>query len=202
MTMTSSLFTPPGIVLSAAVFTPRESKLNGTTSYYLRLGFDKAGMATPAFAALEKAVAELGRNHFGSVYELLVKSGQMRLPFQRNVKDTWRDVVCFVNMKSCVDFPPTVVGRDGLPLLDQKLIYRGCKARASVGLYAYGGRGTSFGAGISIGLNNVQWLADGPRLAGARGGGSELGAIAENDELASLVAQQERALATAGAHRR
>ena len=56
-------------------------------------------------------------------------------------------------------------------------IYPGCKVRASLRLYNYGGKGTSINPGISFGLNNVQKLADGPRLATARGDGSEFGSL-------------------------
>lgn len=47
-------------------------------------------------------------------------------------------------------------------------IYGGCWVKCSVNAYAYGGPGTRFGAGISIGLRNVQKIRDDKPLGGVR----------------------------------
>lgn len=56
---------------------------------------------------------------------------------------------------------PGVVDKDGHPL-DPNAIYAGCWCRATVGVYSYDNRGK----GVAIGLNNLQFIADGPRLDG------------------------------------
>lgn len=57
---------------------------------------------------------------------------------------------------------PSVVGEDRVtPIDDPEAIYSGCVCRASVSVYAYKKGG---GVGVSIGLRNVMFIKDGPRL--------------------------------------
>jgi Protein of unknown function (DUF2815) len=171
------------ILESSALFTPRVSKLkpNDPPSFYARLLADEAAMKTDAWKSLEKAVKELGEQTFGGSkqFAALVQGGQFRSPVRRDIagKGFPNDVVAFLNVKSGADYQPVVVGHDALPVMDQAAIYPGCRVRASLRIYAYGGRGTQIGAGVSFGLENVQKLGDGPRLKTARGDGSEFGRL-------------------------
>ena len=73
----------------------------------------------------------------------------------------------YINVRS--KQPPGIVsrfaGEDGRPLriTDPSEVYSGCQVRASLNVFAYDRAGNR---GISLGLNNVQKLADGERLDG------------------------------------
>ena len=49
------------------------------------------------------------------------------------------------------------------PILDREEVYSGCFCRLSVNLYPFSTNGNN---GVAVGLNNVQKVADGERLAG------------------------------------
>jgi hypothetical protein len=102
-----TLITPPGIVGGSSLFNVYESKLNNESSFFLKLLFDQEAELSPEFKNMEMAVREIGQDHFGKAYDNLVKSGQLRLPFRRDVEGKgWPDfVVCFLNLKSGADFP-------------------------------------------------------------------------------------------------
>jgi hypothetical protein len=58
---------------------------------------------------------------------------------------------------------PGVVDADLNPVLDPTQVYSGCYARVSINAFPYSNSGNK---GISFGLNNVQFLEDGPALGG------------------------------------
>jgi hypothetical protein len=58
---------------------------------------------------------------------------------------------------------PGVVDADLQPVLDPTAVYSGCYARVSINAFPYSNSGNK---GISFGLNNVQFLEDGPALGG------------------------------------
>lgn len=58
---------------------------------------------------------------------------------------------------------PGVVDENLNAILDQTQVYSGCYARVSINAFPYSNSGNK---GISFGLNNVQFLADGPALGG------------------------------------
>ena len=65
---------------------------------------------------------------------------------------------------------PGIIGKDRQAILDSDEFYSGCYGRASINFYAFNVNGNK---GIAVGLNNLQKLKDGERLAG--------GASAEED---------------------
>ena len=65
---------------------------------------------------------------------------------------------------------PGIVAKDRQAILDSDEFYSGCYGRASINFYAFNSNGNK---GIAVGLNNLQKLKDGERLAG--------GATAEED---------------------
>jgi hypothetical protein len=154
--------------------------------FYARLLFTAEALADPAWKAIDKAITDLGNSHFGTSYAALIKNSQLRHPLRRDVlgKSWPEQYVAFLNLKASAEYPPVIVGRDALPVPDQALIYAGAIVRASVRMYAYGGGSTGFTPGISLGLCNIQKMADGPRLANARPDGSEFGEL--NDDAAEL----------------
>ena len=97
------------------------------------------------------------------------ESGDLRLPFRKD-KLTERGYPpgsIYINVRSKLS--PGIVSRyagvDGKPerITDPGQIYSGCIVRASLNAFAYDRAGNR---GISLGLNNIQKLADGERLDG------------------------------------
>jgi hypothetical protein len=186
-----SLISPPMILADSALLKARVSKLkpNESASFYARVLANTDSVQHSAWKRLLTAVDELGEQHFGAAaYRTLVENGLFRSPIRKDVagKGWPSDVGAFLSVKAGEDYPPAIVGRDALPIMDQTEVYPGCIVRVSLRPYAYGGRGTNFGAGISFGLENVQKLADGPRFKNARGDGSEFGRF-EDEDLAALI---------------
>lgn len=75
---------------------------------------------------------------------------------------------------------PSIVDRDLAPIMDKEEFYSGCYGRASINFYAYNVNSK----GIAAGLNNLQKLEDGERLAGGSTAEDDFGGENEyNDEL-------------------
>ncbi len=82
----------------------------------------------------------------------------------------------FLNASS--SYKPSIVDRDIQPILDRDEFYSGCYGRVSLNFYAYNVQSK----GIAAGLNNIQKLEDGERLAGP--GSAESDFAEDFDELA------------------
>lgn len=75
---------------------------------------------------------------------------------------------------------PSIVDRDLAPIMDKEEFYSGCYGRASINFYTYNVNSK----GIAAGLNNLQKLEDGERLAGGSSAEDDFGGENEyNDEL-------------------
>ena len=75
---------------------------------------------------------------------------------------------------------PSIVDRDLAPIMDKEEFYSGCYGRASINFYAYNVNSK----GVAAGLNNLQKLEDGERLAGGSSAEDDFGGENEyNDEL-------------------
>lgn len=75
---------------------------------------------------------------------------------------------------------PSIVDRDLAPIMDKEEFYSGCYGRASINFYAYNVNSK----GIAAGLNNLQKLEDGERLAGGSSAEDDFGGENEySDEL-------------------
>lgn len=99
-----------------------------------------------------------------------------RSPF-RKAKSKWKTVngkltappgfedpdAIFMTFTANPEYPPGVVDEGVEPILDAKLFYSGCFARASVRAYAYAQKGNK---GVSFGLVNVQKLRNGDPIGG------------------------------------
>ena len=120
-------------------------------------------------SALERAVDQSGKNKCGEEYASLKESRNLRLPFrnERLAEKGYPPGSVYINVRS--KQTPGIVsrfaGEDGRPLRinDPSEVYSGCQVRASLNVFAYDRAGNR---GISLGLNNVQKLADGERLDG------------------------------------
>ena len=96
----------------------------------------------------------LGAQSFGgpAKFEALVQAGQFRSPLRRDVigKGFPDSTVAFLNVKCSRDYPPRILAPDNTEIMDQTLIYPGGIVRVSLRIYAYGGPGTQYPAGISF----------------------------------------------------
>ena len=139
------LITPPMILESSALHTPRVSKLKpgDPPSFYARLLVTAEGAKTPAWKDLEQEIEDLGIQHFGEKeFGVLTRTGSFRSPIRIDVAGRgWPEaVIAFVNLKSGGDYLPSVVGADALPIMSPNDVYPGCIVRASVRMFAYGGK--------------------------------------------------------------
>lgn len=82
----------------------------------------------------------------------------------------------FINANS--SYKPGLVDRNLSPIMDRDEFYSGCYGRASLNFYAY----NVSSKGIAAGLNNLQKLEEGERLAGASSAESDF--AEEFDDLA------------------
>jgi hypothetical protein len=184
-----SIITCPLTFESGALFEARISKLNPSAdpTFYARLLADETAVQHPAWKALEAAIKDTASEKWGArEYAEMVKNNVFRSPIRRDVtgKPFPAGTVAFLNLKCDEDHPPVIVGRDALPIMDRAAIYPGCSVRVSARPFAWGGKNAGYGAGVSLGLVNVQKLADGPRLQSASGDGSEFGPVGD---VASLL---------------
>lgn len=62
--------------------------------------------------------------------------------------------------------PPGIVDAQRNAILDKSAVYSGCYARINVDVFPYDSNGNK---GIGIGLNHIQFIADGDPLGGAKG---------------------------------
>jgi hypothetical protein len=195
---TSTLFTSRAILLSSSLWTPKGSPSNPTKlEFYAQIGFTEADLKSPDGKRLTEAVLDLCHRVGGPNVEDQIKAGRFRFPIRRIdpeklAQKGWpKTLVRDVNMKSGQDYPPRIVDAHVDPIIDRSEIYPGCIVRASVTLFSYP-QGKSPIPGVSIALSNIQKLDDGPRLAGARGDGSEFGeagglAAPDEDDINDLI---------------
>ena len=135
---------------------------------------------------MKAAIRETAEEKWGPTeYAKYVESGTFRSPIRRDVagKSFPVGTTAFINAKCSEDRRPVIVGTDARPIMDQAEIYSGCTVRLSLRPFAWGGKGYPYGAGVSLGLVNVQKLGNGTRLASASDG-SEFGPFAD---VASLL---------------
>ena len=134
------------------------------------LVFDKAAQATAEFQNLKKAASAAAKAKFGDKPPKTMKN-PFRSGEEKEGTAGFNDDDVFITVSSKKQ--PKVVDRkkvDGVfpQITDEERLYPGCYVRASVNAFAYDVDG---GKGVSFGLNNVQFLDDGERIAS--GGGSK-----------------------------
>ena len=90
-----------------------------------------------------------------------------------------RKGMLYMSVSANTSNPPGVVDRQAQPILDESEVYSGVYARASITAFAYDVSGNK---GISFGLNNVQVLGGGDRLAGGPRAEDEFEAYDEDED--------------------
>lgn len=90
----------------------------------------------------------------------------------------------YMNVSASTSNPPGVVDRQAQPILDESEVYSGVYARVSLTAFAYDAAGSK---GISFGLNNVQVLGGGDRLAGGPRAEDEFDALDDDEDDDDLI---------------
>jgi ssDNA-binding protein len=188
-TPSKPLVTPVALLAYSSLVTPAPSKLDPSKppKFFACLLFSETSVETPAFKQILAAIDELARNRFGPNYS----RGKFGHPVRRDVdpsKGYPKDIAAFMNCSALGHQQLRLVDRDIQDLIDPAAeFYPGAQVRASLKLRPYGGPGTPYPAnpGISCDLVNVQKWEDAPRLAIARGDGSEFGGLDSDDDIMS-----------------
>ncbi len=154
----------------AHVFEPTSIEEGGTKKYNVSIVIPKSDTATikkindAIEAAMQLGMEKIGKN--GKV------SPNLKMPLRDGDVDRTEDSAfegcMFVNANSTRK--PEIVDKNRDAIMSNDEFYSGCYGRASLNFYAYNANGNK---GIACGLNNLQKLEDGERLAG--------GSTAEDD---------------------
>lgn len=162
------------------VFEPKS--MDGTSereAYSCVLLIPKSDKKT--IAAINKAVEEAklqGKNSkFGGKIPAAMKLPLRDGDAERPDDDSYSGMY-FVNAKAYNK--PGLVDKDLNPIIDREEFYSGCWGRASVNFYPYNVNGSK---GIACGLNNLQKLAEGDRLAGGSDAETDFAEAFEDDDL-------------------
>lgn len=154
----------------AQVFTPKAVNEGDEPKYSVSILIPKSDTATiekinkAIEAAKAQGIAKIGKNgKIPANIKLPLRDGDL----EREDDETYADHY-FLNASSFRQ--PGIVDKDRQAIIDPDEFYSGCYGRASINFYAFNSNGNK---GIAVGLNNLQKLKDGERLAG--------GASAEED---------------------
>jgi len=153
----------------AQVFEPKAMNESSTPKYSISLVIPKTDKKTldKIKAAIESAIEEGKTSKWGGKIPKNLKTPLRDGDDERD--DEVYAGAMFVNANS--SNKPGLVDADLNPILDKSEFYSGCYGRASINFYPYDSNGSK---GIACGLNNLQKLEDGERLAGG-------GSTAEED---------------------
>lgn len=176
--------TPKFRVSYPNVFKPRRNELNGKDEYSVVALFKKG----EDLSKLKKLVQEAAEKEFGKDPKKWPKN--MRSPFrdqaerskvneetgQEYLPDGYEAGAIFINLKSA--HKPGVVDGQVQPILDEAEFYPGCYAIASVNAYAYNQKGN---AGVSLGLQNIQKVAEGEPFGGRSKAEDDFAAVPAED---------------------
>lgn len=162
----STKFTTGRVRLSYAnIWKPKAMNEGQTPKYSVSLLIPKNDMKTiNAIKAAVKAAAEDGlHTKFGGKIPANLKSplrdGDEERPEDPNYAGHY-----FMNCSS--NSKPIIVDRRREQITNEDEVYSGCYAHVAVNFYAYN---TSGNRGVACGLGNIQKVADGEPLGGARG---------------------------------
>ena len=166
------LVTPEGIACFVHVFEPhaqkREDGTKGDPKYSVLLVFpSKEAIKELRRECMAAATAKFGEEK----WRALLKKGKFRFPWRPATDydeygppfDDENAVFCIFSSKD----QPDVVDRRAKPVMKQKEIYSGMKARVSYGVWPYDTNGNK---GVTLFLNNLQKTDDGEKLAGRSSG--------------------------------
>lgn len=161
------VITPKAILSYPHLFSPQAPPGGGKAKYSACLIFEKG----TDLSALKKAVLDAAVTKWGADKAPgMIRAGQLRLPFREDWEAKgYPEGAVFLNVRT--EQQPGIVSiypgpdKKPLPITEEKEIYPGCYVRASINPFAYDTQGNK---GVSFALNNIQKLADGPRLDNRR----------------------------------
>lgn len=162
----------------ANVFEPTAIEEGQTPKYNISILIDKSDKKTidKINAAIEEAKEE-GKKKWGGTIPK-----KLKLPLRDGDEEREEDEAYqghfFINANSTKK--PGIVDADLNPIMDKDEFYSGCYGRASINFYPFDAAGNK---GIAVGLNNLQKLEDGERLAGGSSAEDDFGSD-EDDLLA------------------
>lgn len=164
----------------AQVFEPKAMNESSTPKYSISLVIPKEDKKTldKIKAAIASATEEGKSSKWGGKLPKNLKT-PLRDGDEEREDDEVYEGAMFVNANS--SNKPGIVDADLNPILDKSEFYSGCYGRASINFYPYDSNGSK---GIACGLNNLQKLEDGERLAGGGASAEEdFGSVDDADDL-------------------
>jgi len=159
----AKVVTPTFRVSFPNVFKPKRNELNGKDEYSLVAVFKKG----EDLSAIEKAIQDAAEKKWGA--DKKKWPPKMKTPL-KSCDDRMKDGVLpapyekgafYLNLKSTER--PGLVDQKLQPILDSSEFYPGVYARATINTFAYDQMANK---GVSVGLNNLQKVADGEALNG------------------------------------
>jgi len=158
----------------ANVFIPTAPATGGDVKYNVSILVPKKNKALVAKIkdAIDEMVEEVKVNNKGKLppkFALPLRDGDTEKP-----DDEAYEGMYYLSAKSARK--PGIVDANLDPIMDQDEFYSGCYGRASVNLFVY----DTVGNGIAVGLNNLQKLKEGDRLAGSSSAASDFGDTGED----------------------
>ena len=161
---------------------PKTPLGGGTPKYSVSLIIPKSDTATveKIRAAIQAAYDE-GQSKLKGSSKFVPALEDLKIPLRDGDKERKGDEAYknawFVNANSTTK--PGIVDADRNPILDSSELYSGIIGRASINFYAFNSNGNK---GIACGLNNIQKLADGPRLGGHASAAEDFGDLEDDDD--------------------
>ncbi len=126
-----------------------------------------------------KAAIEEGKSKLANAKGIVPKN--IKLPLRdaddEGVDDSAYEGMMFFNASSTRK--PQIVDRHVQPILDQEEVYSGCYCNVSINFFAFAKEGNK---GIAAGLNNIQKIRDGERLAGGSTAEDDFEALDDDDD--------------------
>ncbi len=163
----------------AQVFEPKAMNESSVPKYSISLIIPKKDKKTldKIKAAIESAIEEGKASKWGGKVPKNLKTPLRDGDDEREDDEVYAGAM-FVNANS--SNKPGLVDEDLNPILDKSEFYSGCYGRASINFYPYDSNGSK---GIACGLNNLQKLEDGERLAGGGASAEEDFGSSDDDDL-------------------
>jgi len=160
---TKAYLTPVGIASFITLKEPRTLNENTEPKYSINIIFDKAAQNTPEFQALEQGIEEAVKARWPN----RIPPG-LRSPFRdgaekEGIYEGYHAGQIFINPWSKAK--PGVVDIQRQDMLNLDEVYAGWTCRANVRPFAYDTAGKR---GVSLLLDNVQFLRPGKRLDGRK----------------------------------
>lgn len=113
---------------------------------------------TAVDTAIQEGVKSKWQGKKPAKLKLPLRDGDEERPDDEAFKDCW-----FLNANANADRQPGIVDLARKEIKNHNEVYSGCYCRFSINFYPFSTRGNN---GVGVGLNHVQKVCDGERLAG------------------------------------